>query len=132
MSFFVFNHLWNKQTRETLTHITLDSVLVDWHRMQKMIVCDNATAAMKADYSKDTYQSVAFLRYGFNYDNPSELYVCKSLKKSNQYVIQRLVNGDAMSSKPSEQVSDTESPFRRSKREKKKVNPPDETPEWPQ
>ena len=67
-----------------------------------MIVCDNATEAMKADYSKDTYQSVAFLRYGFNYDNPSELYVCKRLNKSTQYVIQRLVNGDAMSSMPSE------------------------------
>ena len=85
--------------------------------MQKVVMCDNIIAAKNSDMTKDTYESVAFLRYGFNFDNPNELYVCKKLNKSRQFVISELTSGDIVPSTQSiEQLSQSDSPFRRSKR----------------
>ena len=81
-AFLIKNNLWNKKSDERLKHISLDAILVDWFRIQPVVMCDNVAAAKNADMTKDTYESVAFLRYGFNYNNPEELYVCKKKNKS--------------------------------------------------
>jgi len=93
-SFLVKNLMQNKKNNESVKFLTLDSILIDWYRLQRVIMCDNATQARNAEFQKDTYESVAFLRYGFDFKNPSELYLCKRDPNSRRCVINKLKNGE--------------------------------------
>jgi hypothetical protein len=110
--------------------LTVDSILIDWYRLQKVIMCDNATQARNAEFQKDTYESVAFMRYGFDFKNPSELYLCKRDVNSRRCFINKLKNGEDLTKQTTEeQNTEWQELIRRSKREKKEKTPADETPD---
>ena len=109
--------------------MTIDSILIDWYRLQRVIMCDNPTQARNAEFQKDTYESVAFLRYGFDFKNPSELYLCKRDINSRRCFIHKLKSGeDLTKQKDEEQSNEWQELIRRSKREKKEKTPVDEMP----
>ena len=51
----------NRKTDDRVYNLTVDSILIDWYRLQRVIMCDNPTQARNAEFQKDTYESVAFL-----------------------------------------------------------------------
>ena len=48
MIFLAYNSIFDKNSQKKITHLTFDSVLVDWRRLCKVIMCDNLKQASLA------------------------------------------------------------------------------------
>ena len=41
MVFLVYNYLFKKGTNKVLEHLTIDSLICDWVRLQPVLMCDS-------------------------------------------------------------------------------------------
>ena len=86
MVFLAYNSMFDKNSQKKITHFTFDSVLVDWQRLWIVRMCDSIKQAGWTETSKeDPFEAVQILRFGFNQENPDELYLCERKKNSCKY-----------------------------------------------